>query len=1376
MAGNAIATAWIQVLPSLDGLQAALVKQSAGAVLTPKVMPAASSGKLFSTAGSMFAGLFNNNFGKATQTGLAGAFQRGLGRITGQFQSLGKSSASSFATGFSGYIGAGGLGTYLRLGATGAAIGVLSSTVGKLGGQIVTIGNAWGRTNAMIQNAVGDTANWRDMLSQTLDSANEIGVTVQELAESSSRLVTLAPATIPDYETAVKFSSLLSKNMIATGASTQEANAAMRQVTQALGKGVVNGDELTSIMENAPQIAQYLADELNVSVGELKQLGKEGKISGDALKNAVLNNADAINEAFEKMPITADRAFNQITNDIQVSMSEAAIAISQNLGNGLRAISSSGIADSIGNGLAGLIPLTESVGNALKNIAEQFAPAISEAFSSDNISGVLQPLTDMFDRLSQMSFDEMASGLQQFGTIATIAFVGLSGGVDGLIGRIPLVGRALLGAKNAMGDLMGAGSAAFGEILNATGKGVSGLGRFVESLSSTFDNLDRVNRATTEFHEAVEGMDFSRLGSAGDGIRQVVDELNQGKISVKDAVKQINDGLSDVDASKLPKGFETAFEKIQNIAASQGNGVVNNVRNMMTRVSSIVGELTATAGALKLDVQLKEGTDRQAAAELRSLMTRLTSELTGIRIPDFLSPYIGSMVATSVNEINAIVTAARNVGAKAGALIGAGLNRVGINTSSIRGAFGIIVNQAKATGNEIRDALSGSRLTSGVNSMVNAFTSRFPRIGQAAKSAMNIVRDTIGGVQGRFGSLANAAQTAFTRIASGATKIAGKAITGMGKGLSAVSRGFGSLGRIAGSLGVTGALMTGLTSGIMTLWNTNPEDLGDTLQGAFTKLSDGMAKAQTQLPAIASALSASLPQLVSTVVDMLPGLVSAIGQVGATLGTALLDNMPALLQAFTSMFDGLVQQIPAVLPGFISGFTQLIGMIAANIPGMMSSLATVFALGLQSLGQALPASASSLAAGFGTMFMQLSQLIPQYTSLLAQAIPTLVNGLAQAITTTAPLLMTGVSTLITSIVGQLPTLLPVIIQGVLTLINAVVAQLPTLITTIITLIPQLLTSIVNAIVASVPVIVNGLTQLMSTLVAQLPTLLQTVIAMIPSLLTQVATAVANAVPIIVSGVVTLLSNLVAQLPSLFQAVIGAIPGLIVNLADAVISNAPTIISGFGNAIIQLASALPGLFVAVIGMIPGIVVSIASGFADLGGRILGYVKDIPGKIKGVFSGAGSWLVNAGSAIINGFLNGLKSAWNGVTSFIGGIGDWIAEHKGPLSYDRRLLIPAGKAIMGGLSEGLQDSFRREVQPVIRQVNRELEGGFDAQPNIRLRASNGIRRTTGAAYSQDARPQYTGVTIEHVTASPLSDVDLVARRFGYSLNRQMIGAVRP
>ena len=1374
MAGNAIATAWIQVLPSLDGLQAALVKQSAGAVLTPKVMPAASSGKLFSTAGTAFAGLFNNNFGKVTQTGLAGAFQRGLGRITGQFQSLGKSSASSFATGFSGYIGAGGLGTYLRLGATGAAIGVLSSTVGKLGGQIVGIGNAWGRTNAMIQNAVGDTADWRDMLGQTLDSANDIGVTVQELAESSARLVTLAPATIPDYETAVEFSSLLSKNMIATGASTQEANAAMRQVTQALGKGVVNGDELTSIMENAPQIAAYLADELNVSVGELKQLGKEGKISGDALKNAVLNNADAINEAFEKMPITADRAFNQITNDIQVSMSEAAIAISENLGNGLRAISSTGIADSIGNGLAGLIPLTESVGNAMKNIAEQFAPAISEAFSSDNISGVLQPLTDMFDKLSKMSFEEMANGLQQFGAIATIAFVGMSGGVDGLIGRIPLVGRALLGAKNAMSDLMGAGGAAFGEILNATGKGVSGLGQFIEKLSSTFDNLDKVNRATTEFHEAVEGMDFSGLGSAGDGIRQVVDELNQGKISVKDAVKQINDGLSDVDTSKLPKGFETAFEKIQNIAASQGNGVVNNVRNMMTRVGSIIGELSATAGALKLDVQLKEGTDRQAAAELRSLMTRLTSELTGIRIPDFLSPYIGSMVATSVNEINAIVTAARNVGAKVGSLIGTGLNRVGINTSGIRGAFGVIVNQAKATGNEIRDALSGSKLTSGVNSMVNAFTSWFPRIGQAAKSAMNIVRDTISGVQGRFGSLANAAQTAFTRIASGATKVAGKAITGMGKGLSAVSRGFGSLGRVAGSLGVTGALMTGITSGIMTLWNTNPEDLGDTLQNAFTKLSDGMAKAQTQLPA--SALSASLPQLVSTVVDMLPGLVSAIGQVGATLGTALLDNMPALLQAFTSMFDGLVQQIPAVLPGFISGFTQLVGMIAANIPGMMSSLATAFALGLQSLGQALPASASSLASGFGTMFMQLSQLIPQYTSLLAQAIPTLVNGLAQAITTTAPLLMTGVSTLITSIVGQLPTLLPVIIQGVLTLINAVVAQLPTLITTIIALIPQLLTSIVNAIVASVPVIVNGLTQMMSTLVAQLPTLLQTIIAALPSLLTQVATAIANAVPIIVSGVVTLLSNLVAQLPSLFQAVISAIPGLIMNLADAVISNAPTIISGFGNAIIQLASALPGLFASVVGMIPGIIVSIASGFADLGGRILGYIQDIPGKIKGVFSGAGSWLVNAGSAIINGFLNGLKSAWNGVTGFISGIGDWIAEHKGPLSYDRRLLIPAGKAIMGGLSEGLSDSFRREVQPVIRQVNRELEGGFDAQPNIRLRASNGIRRTSGAAYSQDARPQYTGVTIEHVSASPLSDVDLVARRFGYSLNRQMIGAVRP
>ena len=74
-----------------------------------------------------------------------------------------------------------------------------------------------------------------------------------------------------------------------------------------------------------------------------------------------------------------------------------------------------------------------------------------------------------------------------------------------------------------------------------------------------------------------------------------------------------------------------------------------------------------------------------------------------------------------------------------------------------------------------------------------------------------------------------------------------------------------------------------------------------------------------------------------------------------------------------------------------------------------------------------------------------------------------------------------------------------------------------------------------------------------------------------------------------------------------------------------------------------------------------------------------------------------LWNAGSAIINGFLNGLRSAWGSVRNFVSGIADWIRDNKGPISYDRKLLIPAGNVIMGGFNEGLEKGFKNTMSKI-------------------------------------------------------------------------------
>ena len=115
----------------------------------------------------------------------------------------------------------------------------------------------------------------------------------------------------------------------------------------------------------------------------------------------------------------------------------------------------------------------------------------------------------------------------------------------------------------------------------------------------------------------------------------------------------------------------------------------------------------------------------------------------------------------------------------------------------------------------------------------------------------------------------------------------------------------------------------------------------------------------------------------------------------------------------------------------------------------------------------------------------------------------------------------------------------------------------------------------------------------------------------------------------------------------------------------------------------------------------------------------FVAGIKDRILGFFSGAGRWLWNAGKAILDGLLKGLKGAFDGVSKFVGGIGDWIVRHKGPISYDKKMLIPAGNAIMQGFSKGLGESW----QGVQKQV-----AGFTKQSGTWFNDANAIRlRTT-------------------------------------------------
>lgn len=135
-----------------------------------------------------------------------------------------------------------------------------------------------------------------------------------------------------------------------------------------------------------------------------------------------------------------------------------------------------------------------------------------------------------------------------------------------------------------------------------------------------------------------------------------------------------------------------------------------------------------------------------------------------------------------------------------------------------------------------------------------------------------------------------------------------------------------------------------------------------------------------------------------------------------------------------------------------------------------------------------------------------------------------------------------------------------------------------------------------------------------------------------------------------------------------------------------------------NNIIAFFQSLPGRIGAFFQ-------SAADGARNTWNSVVDWFKGLPGRILDAIGNVGNLLADAGKSIIDGFLKGLKSAWNKVTGWIGGIGDWIKAHKGPISYDRRLLVPAGNAIMTGFAQGLQSGFDSTVRGTIGTVNRRL-----------------------------------------------------------------------
>ena len=135
-------------------------------------------------------------------------------------------------------------------------------------------------------------------------------------ADVVSKLGMRVKGTFTNTNEIIQFSENLNKMFVIAGASQEEMSSASLQLTQALGSGVLRGEELNAVFEAAPNIIQTIADHMGVPIGKVRELASDGKITADIIKEAMLGATDDIKEDFENMPMTWGQVWTMTVNKI----------------------------------------------------------------------------------------------------------------------------------------------------------------------------------------------------------------------------------------------------------------------------------------------------------------------------------------------------------------------------------------------------------------------------------------------------------------------------------------------------------------------------------------------------------------------------------------------------------------------------------------------------------------------------------------------------------------------------------------------------------------------------------------------------------------------------------------------------------------------------------------------------------------------------------------------------------------------------------------------------------------------------------------------------------------------------------------------------
>lgn len=478
----------------------------------------------------------------------------------------------------------------------------------------------------MMNDGVQTTA---ELVNMVYAAAQDARGSFSQMADVVARFGNNAKDAFSSSEEVVAFADLIQKQMTIAEASTQEAANAELQLSQALGSGVLRGDELNSIFEQAPNLIQNIADYLDVPIGKIREMAADGELSADVVKAAIFSAADDINSKFNEMPMTWGQIWQSMQNTALIAFQPV-----------LQRLNDLANSEAFQTFIQGAIEAMATLANILLNV---FDLAVSiGTFIGDNWSiiapivyGIVAALT-AYIAISAIvaainGIMAMAEGVkaaaQMMATGATFAETAAQQGLNAALMACPLTWIIMLilalivvifAVCNAIAKMTGIANSGFGVI---TG-GVNVVIQFFKNLGLTVANIALgignaiaalASNMMTAFHNAIcsvqswfynllstalsviEGIcsalnklpfvefDYSGISSAADDYAAKASEAAGNKEDYQSISDAFNEGFTTFDA--FQDGWASdAF----NAGAAWGDGIADKVSNFS--LSDVFGQ------------------------------------------------------------------------------------------------------------------------------------------------------------------------------------------------------------------------------------------------------------------------------------------------------------------------------------------------------------------------------------------------------------------------------------------------------------------------------------------------------------------------------------------------------------------------------------------------------------------------------------------------------------------------------------------------------------------------------------------------------------------------------------------------------------------